>query len=70
MEKTDNLLKDIKKNIYEISNRLESYKKVDATLSEKNLLKTLKYLKKADETLEKGFVEDACKEIDDYFKVN
>ena len=70
MEKTDNLLKDIKKNIYEIVKRLASYEKVDATLSEKTLLKVSAYLKMADEALEKGFVEDACKEIDDYFKAN
>lgn len=66
MKNTDSILK----NIYEIVKRLESYKKVDATLSESTILKVSAYLKMADEALEKGFVEDACKEIDDQLKAN
>ena len=53
-----------------IVDRLNSYKILDATLSENTLMRTNAYLMAADRTLESGFVEDACKEIEDYFKCN
>jgi len=53
-----------------IVDRLNSYKILDATLSENTLMRTNAYLIAADRTLESGFVKDACKEIEDYFKCN
>ena len=53
-----------------IVDRLNSYEMLDATLSENTLMRTNAYLMAADRTLESGFVKDACKEIEDYFKCN
>ena len=65
MTQTDkNFLNDVKNKIEEIKTRLESYEKVDATLSNMTLLRTLAHLEHADDALEQGFVKDACEEID------
>ena len=65
MTQTDkNFLNDVKNKIEEIKTRLESYEKVDATLSNTTLLQTLMHLEHADDALERGFVKDACDEID------
>jgi hypothetical protein len=65
MNQTDkNFLNDVKNKIEDIKTRLESYEKVDATLSNMTLLRTLAQLERADEVLEQGFVKDACEEID------
>ena len=50
-----------------ICTRMASYNKVDATLTEKTLIETLSYLRLADNALEKGFVNDACNEIEQQF---
>ena len=61
-------IKQLKKKVADeletICNRMASYNKVDATLTEKTLIETLSYLRLADNALEKGFVKDACDEID------
>ena len=64
MTQKDNLLKMVENKINSIKTKLESYKKVDATLSEQTLFETAAYLEMADNKLEKGFVKDACDEID------
>lgn len=48
-----------------INKRIESYEKVDATISNETLTEAIVYLRMADDVLEKGFVNDACKEIED-----
>ena len=58
------------KNLESITDRLNTYNTVGATLSEETLMKTNAYLMAADRTLESGFVKDACKEIDDYLTKN
>ena len=64
MTQTNKFFKEVKDKLNEINTRLESYEKVDATLSNTTLLQTLMYLERADDTLERGFVKDACYEID------
>lgn len=58
------LFNKVEKKIDDIKIRLESYKKVDATLSKYTLLETLENLLKADETLENGFVKDSCDDVE------
>lgn len=64
MTQEDKLLNLIEDKINEIKERVESYKKVNATLSCDTLFRTASYLEMADSVLEKGFVKDACDEID------
>ena len=64
MTQTNKIFKEVKDKLNEINTRLESYEKVDATLSNTTLLQTLMYLEHADDALERGFVKDACDEID------
>ncbi len=66
MTQVDNskFIKEVKDKLNDIKTRLESYKKVDATLNNTTLLQTLMYLEHADDALERGFVKDACNEID------
>lgn len=64
MTQTNKIFKEVKDKLNEIKTRLESYEKVDATLSNTTLLQTLMYLENADDALEQGFVKDACDEID------
>jgi hypothetical protein len=70
MTRKDKLLKEITNKLTSICDNLLAYKKVDATLSEKTLLEIAVHLSIADEKLEKGFVEDACDEIDNKLKLN
>ena len=64
MTQTNKIFKEVKDKLNEINTRLESYEKVDATLTNTTLLQTLMYLEHADDELERGFVKDACDEID------
>ena len=64
MTQTNKIFKEVKDKLNEINTRLESYEKVDATLTNTTLLQTLMYLEHADDALERGFVKDACDEID------
>ncbi len=64
MTHTNKIFKEVKDKLNEINTRLESYEKVDATLTNTTLLQTLMYLEHADDALERGFVKDACDEID------
>ena len=64
MTQTNKFFKEVKDKLNEINTRLESYEKVDATLTNTTLLQTLMYLEHADDALERGFVKDACDEID------
>ena len=68
--KNNNIIKKIKDAIKDISTKLESYEKVDATLSNETLVQTLFFLRLSNETLESGFVKDACNEIDNFLSVN
>jgi len=58
------LIKNVEDKLESIKNRLESYKKVDATLSDDTLLQISFFLDLAEDSLEDGFVFDACDEID------
>ena len=51
-----------------LTDKLYQYHTIGATLSEETLMKVNAYLMAAERSLESGFVKDACKEIDDYFK--
>ena len=62
--KVDAYKKSIVDNLEAITDRFNSYIAVDATLSEKTLMKVNAYLRAADRCLESGFVKDACDEID------
>ena len=64
MTQPNKIFHEVKDKLNEINTRLESYEKVDATLSNTTLLQTLMYLEHADDALERGFVKDACNEID------
>lgn len=64
MTQKDKLLKIINEKLNTICDRLLSYQKVDATLSEKTLLEVAVHLDIADDKLEKGFVNDACEEVE------
>jgi len=64
MTQPNKIFKEVKDKLNEINTRLESYEKVDATLSNTTLLQALMYLEHADNALEQGFVKDACDEID------
>ena len=66
----EELIKSVEKKLKSLSIRLESYKKVDATLSEETLETILEYLETAEDILESGFVNDACEEIDKKVMVN
>jgi hypothetical protein len=64
------LVKNVENKLKSISTRLESYKKVDATLSEETLETVLEYLETAEDILESGFVNDACEEIENNIILN
>jgi len=70
MTQKDNLILIIEKAIDSLKQRIESYKKVDASLSELTLFKTASYLNMADEVLEKGFVKDSLNEVNNALLVN
>jgi len=55
---------DIFEKLDAIKERLNSYDAIGATLSEKTLVGVNTCLLAADKTLEYGFVNDACNEID------
>ncbi len=63
MTQEDKLINIIENHIKSIKDKLESYKKVDATLSYNTLIETAAYLNVAEEKLESGFIKDACDEI-------
>lgn len=63
-------IKNIFKTLDVIKERLESYIKVDASLSDNTLEQSLFFLNLADATLENGFVKDSCDEINNVFLVN
>lgn len=67
MTQKDKLLEIVEDKINSIKTKLESYKRVNATLSEQTLFETASYLEMADSKLEKGFIKDACDEIENYF---
>jgi hypothetical protein len=61
----------IVQNLESITDQLSRYQAVDATLSEDTLMRVNAYLMAADRTLEKGFVIDACNEIEEQLsKIN
>ena len=70
MTQKNELIKKIADRLKSISTRLESYKKVDATLSDETLIETDFFLGLAEEVLENGFVQDACDEIDEMLNVS
>ena len=58
-------------NLESITDQLNIYNTVDATLSEDTLMRVNAYLMAAGRTLEKGFVIDACNEIEEQLsKIN
>ena len=61
---------DIFEKLDAIRERLNSYDAVGATLSEKTLVGVNTCLLAADKTLEYGFVNDACNEIDNALEKN
>ena len=61
---------DILEKLDAIRDRLNSYNAVGATLSEKTLVGVNTCLLAADKTLEYGFVNDACNEIDNTLEEN
>lgn len=63
-------IKNIFKTLDVIKERLESYIKVDASLSDNTLEQSLFFLNLADATLESGFVKDSCDEVDNDFLVS
>ena len=70
MTQQDKLMKIIKNNLMAIENNLEAYKKVNATLSEKTLFNVATYLDMTNQILEKGFIDDACDEVQSQLIVN
>ena len=74
MTQKDKKIAQYKINIFEkldaIRERLNSYDAVGATLSEKTLVGVNTCLLAADKTLEYGFVNDACSEIDNTLEKN
>lgn len=50
--------------IYSLIDTFNAYSKVDASLSEKTLLNVLASLQEANIHLEKGFINDACEEVE------
>ena len=64
------LFNKVEEKIEEIKKRIESYKKLDASITKYTLMETLNNLEHADNVLEKGFVNDSCKEIDEKLKYN
>lgn len=61
---------DIFEKLDAIRERLNSYDAIGATLSEKTLVGVNTCLLAADKTLEYGFVNDACNEIDNTLEKN
>ena len=61
-------IEKIEKSLKSIEEKIEAYKKVDATLSDKTLSVVGFIIDLADETLEKGFVFDSCEEIEKAIK--
>lgn len=66
----NDLVKNVEDKLKSISTRLESYKKVDATLSDKTLMQTAFFLDLAEDSLESGFVDDACEEVENEIILN
>lgn len=50
--------------IYSLLDTFNAYSIVDASLSEKTLLNVLASLQEANMHLEKGFINDACQEVE------
>ena len=57
-------------NLESITDQLNRYNTVGATLSEDTLMRVNAYLMAADRTLEKGFVNDACNDVEEQLKLN
>jgi hypothetical protein len=57
-------------NLESITDQLNRYNTVGATLSEDTLMRVNAYLMAADRTLEKGFVNDACNEVEEVLILN
>ena len=70
MDDNVHLKKTIKDRIHSLSELIEACEKVDATMSDETLLSTLAHIDLALETFEKGFVNDACDEIERQIKPN
>lgn len=66
----NDLVKNVEDKLKSISTRLESYKKVDATLSDETLMQTAFFLDLAEDSLESGFVNDACEEVENEIILN
>ena len=66
----NDLVKNVEDKLKSISTRLESYKKVDATLSDETLMQTEFFLELAEDSLESGFVDDACEEVENEIILN
>jgi len=68
MENTGNLNEDLRSTVDNllgnIKSNLEAYKKVDATLSDSTLFNVATHLRMANSALEKGFIKDACDDIE------
>ena len=65
-QKNEEFIGLIGKRLNSICDRILSYQKVDATLSDQTLSETLMHLNIADEKLESGFVNDACDEVEEF----
>lgn len=73
MEKNKRII-DYKNSIVQtlesITDQLNRYNTVGASLSEDTLMRVNAYLMAADRALESGFVKDACNEVDEFLKLN
>ena len=73
MEKNKRII-DYKNSIVQtlenITDQLNRYNTVGASLSEDTLMRVNAYLMAADRALESGFVKDACNEVDEVLKLN
>lgn len=57
-------------NLESITDQLNRYNTVGATLSEGTLMRVNAYLRAADRALESGFVKDACNEVEEVLILN
>ncbi len=57
-------------NLESITDQLNRYNTVGATLSEDTLMRVNAYLRAADRALESGFVKDACNEVEEVLILN
>ena len=69
-DKTAQYKTSIVKSLESITDKLNAYHTINATLSDETLMKVNAYLMAADRCLESGFIKDSCEEIDEYFKKN